>query len=67
MPPEEDWGAAIGNMNKKCGEDRACSSDDMTTDRHTNTDEHTHHNTPLPYRGRSNKPYHNYLVYRNTN
>ena len=50
---------AIGNMHKKFGEDGTCSSEDMIVDRqtytHRQTDRHAHHNTPLPYRGRSNK------------
>jgi len=45
---------------QKIGEDRTCSSEDMIADRQTHThtdrqtDMHAHHNTPLPYRGRSN-------------
>ena len=46
---------------EKVGEDRTCSSGDMIADRHTHrererqTDRHAHHNTPLPYRRRSNE------------
>ena len=29
---------ATGNMHKKLGEDRTCSSEDMITDRQTHTD-----------------------------
>jgi len=41
--------------HQKIGEDRTCSSGDMIADRqtHTQTERHAHHNTPLPYRGRS--------------
>jgi len=55
MPSDSD--RAAGNMHKKFGEDRTCSSKDMIVDRqtHTQTDRHVHHNTPLPYQGRSNK------------
>jgi len=59
--------AARGNMHKKFGEDRTCSSEDMIvgrqTDRHARTHEHTHththayHNTPLTCRGQSNNNY----------
>ena len=40
---------AIGNMSKKSGEDRTCSSEDTIADRqtHRQTDRHGHHNTPL--------------------
>jgi len=50
----------MGNMNKKTGEDRTCSPEDMIADKQTHTqtdrqtDRHAYHNTPLPYRGRSN-------------
>jgi len=54
MPPEKERATAIDNMHKKFGENRMCSSEDMIADRQTNTDKHVHHNTPLPYRGRSN-------------
>jgi len=49
-PPEEDRAMVIVNMRKNFGEDRTCSSEDMIADRqtHTETDEHAHHNTPLP-------------------
>ena len=47
MPPEEDRAMAIG-------EDRMCSSEDMIVDRQTH-DRHTHHSTPLSYRGQSNQ------------
>jgi len=50
MPPQEDR----GNMHKKFGEDRTCSSRDMRADRQT--DRHSHHNTPLQYRGQSKNP-----------
>jgi len=39
---------ATGNMHKKFGEDRTCTSEDMIADRQTHTDRHTHHNTLLP-------------------
>jgi len=49
--------SVIGNIHKKFGEYRMCSSKDMIMDKHTNTDRqtdrHAHYNTPLPYRGRS--------------
>jgi len=49
---------AIGNMHKKFGEDRTCSSEDMIADRqthtHTHTPTHAHHYISLPYRWRSN-------------
>ena len=43
-------------MQKKIGEDRTCNAGDMIADRHTHRQTHRHaqHNTPLPYRGRSN-------------
>jgi len=48
----------MGGMRKKIREDRTYSSEDMTVDRqthrHTQTDRHAHHNTPLPYQERSN-------------
>ena len=34
-PPEEDRATAIGNMHKKLGEHRTCSSEDMIVDKHT--------------------------------
>jgi len=37
MPPEEDWGTTIGNMQKNFGKDRMCSSKDMIADRQTDT------------------------------
>ena len=43
---------AIGNMHKKFGEDRTCSSEGIIADRQT--DKHSY-NTPLHYRGRSNQ------------
>ena len=64
MPPEEDRATAIDNMHKKFGEDRTSSSEDvMIADRQTHTtDRHSHHDTPLPYWGRSktvpNKHFH---------
>ena len=42
-------------MGKNFGEDRTCSTEDMIVDRQTHTDRHSHYNTPLPYRGRSNQ------------
>jgi len=35
--PEKDRATAIGNMHKKFGEDRGCSSEDMIADTQTNT------------------------------
>jgi len=35
MPTQEDRATAIGNMHKKFGEDRTCSSEDMIADTHT--------------------------------
>jgi len=48
---------AIGNMHKKFGVDRMCSSKDMITDKqtHTHTERETRYNTLLPYQGHSNK------------
>jgi len=57
-PSEEDRATAIGNTHKKSGEDRTCSSEHMIVYRQTHTHTHTHtliNNTPLHYRGRSNK------------
>jgi len=65
-PPEEDRATATCNKHKNLGKDRICSSEDMgpmIADRQTwrerqtdrQTDRHAHHNTPLRYRGRSNK------------
>jgi len=51
MPPDEDRATAIGNVPKKIGEDRTCSSEDMIADRQTHTDKHAHRNTPLPSSG----------------
>ena len=59
MPSEEDWATAIGNMHKKVGEDRTCTSrydHGRTNTRihahtharahaHAHTDRHAHHNT----------------------
>jgi len=67
-PPEEDRATAVGNTHKIC-QDRTYSFEDNVADRqkhthtdtHTHTDEltdrHAHHNTPLPYRGRSKNGY----------
>ena len=53
MPPEEDRAKAIGNMYKKIGKDRTCTFGEIADrQKHTQTDRHAHHNTPLPYRGR---------------
>jgi len=42
-------------MHEQFGEDRTCSSEDViATDKHRQADRHAHHNTPLPYRLRSN-------------
>jgi len=41
-PPEEDRATAIGNMQKKIGEDRTCSFEDMIADRQTQRETHTH-------------------------
>jgi len=38
---EQDPATAIGNMHKKIGEDRTCSSDDMIADRQTYTHRQT--------------------------
>jgi len=50
-PPEEDRATAMGNMHKKIGEDRTCSSEDMIADRHTRihtqTDTHAHYHNSL--------------------
>ena len=50
--PEHDRAADMGNMHKKFGKYRACSSGDIVSDRQTDrhTDRRTHHNTsqPLP-------------------
>jgi len=43
--PEEDQATAIGNMHKKFGEDRVCSSGDILADRQAHTHRHIHHNT----------------------
>ena len=54
---------AIGNMHRKFGEERTCSSEDMIAQSGTHTQTHTHRqtdtliahrSTPLTYRGRSN-------------
>jgi len=45
MLPEQDRATAIGNMHKKFGEDRTCSSEDTIADRQTHTDTHTHRRT----------------------
>jgi len=37
MPPEEDWGTTIGNMQENFGKDQMCSSKDMIADRQTDT------------------------------
>ena len=47
----DDRATAIGNMHKKFGEHWTCRSEDMIAYKHTHTDRHAHHNTPLPYRG----------------
>jgi len=39
--PEEDRATAKGDMRKKFGEDRACSTVDMIVDRETHTDRQT--------------------------
>jgi len=53
----EGRATAIVNMHNKFDEDRTCSSEDMIADRHRHRhrhiDKHAHHNTPLPYGGRS--------------
>ena len=43
ISPEVDRATAIGNMHKKLGEDRTCSSKDMIADKQANTrtDKHT--------------------------
>ena len=45
MLPEQDRATAIGNMHKKFGEDRTCSSEDTIADRQTHTDTHTQTDT----------------------
>jgi len=44
-PLERDRATAIGNTHKKCGEDRACSSEHMIADRETHTDRQTDRQT----------------------
>jgi len=59
MPPEDDRATATGKMHKKFGTIRRVvpESEDMIADKHTHTHTHkrAHHNTPLPYQGKSNK------------
>ena len=49
MSPDED--RATGNLRKKTGEDRTCSSEDMIADRQTDrqTDRHTHTDAHRPW------------------
>ena len=51
---EERGASAVGNMHKKLGKDRTCSSRDMLADRQTDahTNRHGHHTTSPPYWGR---------------
>ena len=54
---------AIGNMHKKCGEDRTRSSEDMTADRQTDTQRNRQTDTLITIlrslSGRSNKNHKN--------
>ena len=52
-PPEEDRAMAIGNMHKKFGEDRTCSSEDMIAGRQTDRQARSSQYS-APLSGRSN-------------
>jgi len=54
--PEQDRATATGNMHRKLGEDRVCSSEDMIADKQTHTDTQTRSSQySAPLSGRSNK------------
>jgi len=65
-PTEVDRTTAVHEMHMKFDEDRTFSSGDMLADRQTDrqTNEHGHHNMPLPYRRRS-KQWRNILLTSN--